>query len=326
VLARWVAVAAAAIVAPACLTQTQPGHPAPDTTPIYWGVTGEHQEKLRRDRVPNARPDLVLFYQHQLGRYPQLASGRTLHGGIPQKADLEIHLDKLERDIRDRIPDHGFSGVAVIDYESWHPLWDRTPQAYRDASIEHARDSTRGLDRKAIETLARTQYERAARTFLLATLERARALRPEATWGVFALPGVRDDPEDLAWLFRASDAVFPVIYADHSSVPEPDSSRRQAHPNRYRTVVNRAIERASRASELAGGDLRVIPFICLRYRPRVPVIGGRFVNREDLRIMTRHAAERGADALVLWDSIDSGELADRYNAYLRDVLEPTLRD
>ena len=253
-LAMAIAVAAVALVVPACLARGNATQPAQGVAPIYWGMTGEHEGELRRERVPNLRTDFEIFYQHQLGRYPQLAKGRALHGGIPQNANLSEHLDKLDRDIRDRIPDPGFDGVAVIDYESWHPLWERTPQDYRDASIDHARSSSRHLDIEQLEQLAKVQYERAAQAFLLATVERAKALRPKATWGVFAYPEARDDPERLAWLFRASDAIFPVIYADHTSVPEPDARRRQAHPNRFRTVVNRAIERSARASELYGAE------------------------------------------------------------------------
>lgn len=39
-------------------------------------------------------------------------------------ADLLYHFVKIEEDINKAIPDENYTGLAIIDYEGWRPIYD----------------------------------------------------------------------------------------------------------------------------------------------------------------------------------------------------------
>ena len=55
--------------------------------------------------------------------YPLPQNGQPVNGGVPQNASLKAHLAQVEADIEKAIPDPHFSGLAIIDWEAWRPLW-----------------------------------------------------------------------------------------------------------------------------------------------------------------------------------------------------------
>lgn len=62
--------------------------------------------------------NITIFYSDKLGEYPYYGSGREpVYGGVPQNASLKQHLRKADDDLRTDIPDLGFHGLAVIDWE-----------------------------------------------------------------------------------------------------------------------------------------------------------------------------------------------------------------
>ena len=85
-----------------------------------------------------------------------------------QLANLSAHIQQLALDLNDLIPNTTFSGLAVIDWESWRPIFDRN--SFNDVMKVYIRESE-DLVRKAhpdwsdnkITMEARIEFEHAAR-------------------------------------------------------------------------------------------------------------------------------------------------------------------
>ncbi|VDK85284.1 unnamed protein product [Cylicostephanus goldi] len=58
-----------------------------------------------------------------------------VNGGLPQKCDLRTHLKKAREDIEKRIPDENFSGLAIIDFERWRPLFSENDWMKKRVSV-----------------------------------------------------------------------------------------------------------------------------------------------------------------------------------------------
>jgi hypothetical protein len=51
--------------------------------------------------------------------------GSVVNGGVPQAGNLSLHLDTVRQTVVQWLPDPDYDGNAVIDFESWTPLWDQ---------------------------------------------------------------------------------------------------------------------------------------------------------------------------------------------------------
>ncbi|RCN24143.1 hypothetical protein ANCCAN_30167, partial [Ancylostoma caninum] len=70
---------------------------------------------------------VVIFYEFVFGTYPYYKGyneNQPINGGTPQNSSLKEHLEVVEKNITDRIPDENFNGLAVVDLEEWRPLFD----------------------------------------------------------------------------------------------------------------------------------------------------------------------------------------------------------
>ncbi|XP_076352874.1 hyaluronidase-1-like [Tachypleus tridentatus] len=82
-----------------------------------FGVLVNTAEKFRGDSI-------TIFYAKDLGLYPRIEEGSYINGGHPQLSDMNKHLEKAKNDIETKIPSKDFDGLAVIDWESWRPVWE----------------------------------------------------------------------------------------------------------------------------------------------------------------------------------------------------------
>lgn len=113
------------------------------------------------------------------------------NGGVPQEGNLTLHLDYFRRHLNEQIPNANFSGIGVIDFESWRPIFRQnwaSLQIYRDYSIDLERQRHPGWSQKALQLEASKSFERAGKIFMQKTLELAKKLRPMASWGYYAYP------------------------------------------------------------------------------------------------------------------------------------------
>ena len=90
-------------------------------------------------------------------------NGKAVNGGIPQLGNLTKHLDFFRPNVSSMIVDQDYTGLAVIDWEQWDPLWARnwdSRQIYRDASIELAKKENPGLPIEDVTAIAQEQFEK----------------------------------------------------------------------------------------------------------------------------------------------------------------------
>nr|XP_019956992.1 PREDICTED: hyaluronidase-1-like isoform X1 [Paralichthys olivaceus] len=178
--------------------------------------------------------NITIFYAEKLGLYPRYSSqGEALNGGVPQNASLDEHLWVASEDIHTYIPDRGFQGLAVVDWESWRPVWERnwdSKQVYWEASRELVRAMHPDWSPAQVEAVARVTFEEAGRNFMEQTLKLGREERPNGLWGYYGFPDCynylgkeinytgecpavamkRND--ELLWLWNSSSALYPDIY------------------------------------------------------------------------------------------------------------------
>lgn len=134
---------------------------------------------------------MTIFYRDRLGKYPYLShDGREVNGGIPQLGDLSAHLSLTGSQLT-RLLHPSFSGVAVIDWEEWQPLWENNFDSklkYRMLSKLLVRQERPELTESEVTLLAKRSFEKSARMFMEETLREALRHRPRGFWGFYGFP------------------------------------------------------------------------------------------------------------------------------------------
>jgi len=176
---------------------------------------------------------IVIFYSTYLGLYPHFDdNGNPINGGIPQLGNISAHYEKCVNDVEAYMPNKDFNGLAVIDWESWRPLWAWNSWdnglLYQNASIEKVQKEHPDWPLKNITEKAKSEFESAAKAYWLGTIELVSFLRPNAKWGYYLYPDcynydktgtdltchndtlARND--EIQWLFDASTALYPSTY------------------------------------------------------------------------------------------------------------------
>jgi len=113
------------------------------------------------------------------------------NGGVPQEGDLKEHLEIFRKHLIKQIPDESFSGIGVIDFESWRPIFRQnwaSLEPYKTLSIKLEREQHPIWSDAAIKKEAKRRFEKYGRIFMEETLKTAKKLRPKATWGYYGYP------------------------------------------------------------------------------------------------------------------------------------------
>ncbi|XP_068170818.1 hyaluronidase-like [Antennarius striatus] len=186
--------------------------------------------------------NITIFYNGYLGLYPKYTSqSEAINGGVPQNASLEEHLKVASEDIHKFIPDTDFKGLAVVDWESWKPVWERNwgeKRVYWLGSEALVRAKHPDWSPQQVADAARLEFEDAARKFMEETLKLGQEERPDGLWGFYGFPGCNNHyhvniqnytgecPEiekkrndELLWLWNASSALYPGIYLNTKLQP-----------------------------------------------------------------------------------------------------------
>lgn len=214
--------------------------------------------------TPVLVPDqfLITYYEPHLGLYPRIhvQTGKSIAGGIPQNGSLEEHLKKVQSQIPETLTKDS-SGLVVIDWESWRPLWDRnwgSKEMYRERSIDHARNRNQSLSQQDLTNRAKRQFEEAGRKFMAETLSLGLGERPSRLWGFYLFPDcynygwedpgysgrcsekTRGQNDQLLWLWEKSSALFPSVYI----------SQTLANSTFTKLYVRNRVQEAMRVAEL----------------------------------------------------------------------------
>ncbi|XP_067417242.1 hyaluronidase-1 [Emydura macquarii macquarii] len=255
---------------------------------------------------------MTLFYSNMLGLYPHYTvAGTAVHGGVPQNGSLQAHLEKARRDIEAAIPEPGFQGLVVIDWESWRPVWERNWDAlelYKEKSKELVleRHPDWPLDRVAEQ--AQEEFEQSGRAFMEQTLALGKSLRPGGFWGFYGFPDCYNNDfkaanytgecpaveqqrnDQLQWLWNQSRALYPSIYL-------PQELRLT---DKIGTFVRHRVGEAFRVQRQPEADsLPVLPYARIQYD-----FTEDFLSQEDLVNTIGESASQGAAGVVLWGSED----------------------
>ncbi|KAL2103869.1 hypothetical protein ACEWY4_000737 [Coilia grayii] len=291
-----------------------------------YGITHNHKTHFLGSEIS-------LFYQQRLGLYPYLThSGSLINGGIPQLADLKTHLSLTEDQLEAALADN-FSGLAVLDWEAWQPLWAwnfGVKTAYRKLSEKLVRWSHPELMPQEARARAKREFERAGRAFMLKTLRLAVSLRPAAYWGFYGFPACRNTNlkrpgrytgqchkgtvqlnDQLAWLWRQSGALYPSIYV-------PWKLARLGHTQLM--VRHRILEALRVAANYSTDEAPtpVIPYARVAFTHTL-----HFLNKTYLEKTLGESAALGVDGMVLWGQRSFAKSEDQclqLRAYIKNVL------
>uniref|UniRef100_A0A3B1IPY0 Hyaluronidase n=1 Tax=Astyanax mexicanus TaxID=7994 RepID=A0A3B1IPY0_ASTMX len=270
--------------------------------------------------VPNQF--LFLFYTDRLGLYPYVdpATKQEYNGGIPQKAPLKASLKKATSDIAKYIP-NSTPGLAVIDWESWRPLWVRNwdaKQIYRKLSIDSVLAQNSSLSTSMATNIAKERFQTAARDYMEDTIQLGIEQRPEQLWGFYLYPECYNfnwnfpdytgncppteeaRNNELLWLWESSTALFPSAYLPLTLKDDPKAALFVREP-----------------SVPGPGEIAVLETdrpVCT-YSQFTPYL---------VRTIGESAA-LGASGAVLWGastSFNSKESCEALSAYLLTTLNP----
>ncbi|XP_036389421.1 hyaluronidase-1 [Megalops cyprinoides] len=255
--------------------------------------------------------NITIFYESKLGRYPRYAAGgEAVNGGVPQNSSLQEHLRDARADIAVYIPRPKFRGLAVIDWESWRPLWARnweSKRVYWEGSRALVREKHPGWTPEQVEVEAEKEFQEAGRAFMEETLRLGRGMRPGGFWGFYGFPccynyqyknttanytGACPEVEvkrnnELAWLWNASSALYPDIYLEIGLRGRGDAILRYTH---YRVLE--AMRVAALVTPIAPP---VLPYARIAYTYSL-----QFLSQEDLIHTIGESAALGAAGVVLW--------------------------
>ncbi|XP_061705033.1 hyaluronidase-2-like [Cydia pomonella] len=251
---------------------------------------------------------------------------RTRNGGVPQEGDLDEHLTAFRYVLDQAIPDPDFSGIGIIDFESWRPIFRQnswgvlTP--YRNLSLQIERQRHPWWTKSMIEREAKRRFERAGREFMQATVALARLLRPQAKWGYYGFPYcfnmagskpvetcpaiVQQENDQISWLWTESTALYPSVY----------SSKNLSSAQLAGLIRGRVAE-----SVRVGRGLPILPYFWFKYRD------AGFMSEVDLKTALKAIYKSHTSGFILWGSsndVNSVTKCEKLKTYLDYILGPEI--
>ncbi|XP_053144102.1 hyaluronidase-1 [Hemicordylus capensis] len=254
--------------------------------------------------------EMTLFYSNRLGYYPHYTeNGTAVYGGVPQNASLKDHLWKAQQDINKTILEANFKGLAVVDWESWRPLWVRNwgpMEIYKNKSMDLVKKQHPDWPIDKVAKEAQLEFEQSSQMFMEQTLALGKAMRPEGFWGFYGFPGCynyeplnanytgecpeieKQRNEELQWLWNQSRALYPSIY-----LPKDLTLF-----NKTLEFVRHRVQEAFRVvNQTRNGSIPVLPYACIVYE-----FTQNFLSKEDLVNTIGESAAQGAAGVILWGS------------------------
>ncbi|XP_056357719.1 hyaluronidase-1 [Oenanthe melanoleuca] len=267
---------------------------------------------LANDQQSFTGQNITLFYSDKMGLYPYYTSeGLPVNGGLPQNSSLEAHIHQATQDIKVTLPSPDYSGLAVIDWEKWRPLWVRnwdSMEIYRQKSEELVQQQHPQWPPEEVEEVAKQQFKKSACDFMNKTLWLGKSLRPSAYWGFYGFPNCYNNDFDrlpynatcpdverqrnrnLSWLWRGSRALYPSIY-----LPLRLKGTDYVLPFvRHRVAEAFAVQRG-----ILGSGIPVLPYSQIAFEYTLD-----FLSQEELMSTIGESAAQGAAGIILWGSLD----------------------
>ncbi|XP_012722195.2 hyaluronidase-3 [Fundulus heteroclitus] len=300
-----------------------------------FGIVENHKQRFQGQKMS-------IFYRDRLGYYPYLShNGREVNGGLPQLGDLASHLSLTALQL-DLLLHPSFSGMGVIDWEEWQPLWENnfgSKIKYRWLSKLVVRQKRLDLSEENVTRLARQEFEESARKFMEETLRLAVRRRPRGFWGFYGFPscfnkhkrktddtytgrchkGTKQKNDRLSWLWRQSTALFPSIYLPQRLAGSMDA----ALMIRHRLLEALRVASLWRPENSNNQATPVLPYARLAFTHTL-----NFLNKTDLEHTLGESASLGAAGVVLWGEMKfakSKKQCTLLRDYIQDVLGPFIQ-
>ncbi|KAK9874345.1 hypothetical protein WA026_002695 [Henosepilachna vigintioctopunctata] len=252
------------------------------------------------------------------------------NGGIPQSGNLETHLKIFQENITNLIPDEAFSGLGIIDFENWRPIYRQnfgTLVPYKTLSIQREKFLHPFWPASFIEAEAQKKFEFYGRIFMDQTLALAKKLRPKAKWGYYAYPycfnkspkntakdcpkEVLDENDRLHWLFRETDLLVPSLYLNEKMSRKDKLEEIEGRINEAARIIRKKQQIAS-----------ITPYFWYKYQDT-----RKFLTKEDLKHSFSLLSNLRINGLIIWGSSNDvnskAKCINMYN-YLNDILGPIL--
>lgn len=308
---------------------------------IFWCATNHHTEERAGNRWADrvqfgstpVRRDAIILYEPWLGEYPKAGPHMLLRD--PQL--MARHMAKITTDLDRRVP-RDFTGIAVIDYEAWRLLWERTWTGQRSDAPFDAHDHDfqddwketirlmrpeliEGRSVEQQEAIFKQTYEQTAKDFMLATIRECKRLRPNAKWGLYGYPegfytgnnqtargvfGYGDLShrasrmnDTLQWLWDELDIITPDIYQSYFTRTDGGTpGRRENLPQENYLFV---VNNIAEYERVANGK-PMLPFVWMRYHDVMgPPRAFSWVNSQNLRDQVLLTAQNGAEGVIIWE-------------------------
>ncbi|XP_035521697.1 hyaluronidase PH-20-like [Morone saxatilis] len=254
---------------------------------------------------------LTIFYEDRLGLYPKvdISKRKRYRGGVPQNGNLTEHLAKARGQIHHFISQDSSPGLAVIDWESWRPLWDQnwgSKRIYQKLSITHALQIAPFLSSKKVSNLAKNQFQQAGQRFMEKTISLGIGERPSRRWGFYLFPDcfnygwdkpgytgkcstkTQKQNNQMVWLWERSTALFPSIYLHQTLRNSPKAM----------LYVRNRVQEALRVAMLPK-RLYTMP-VYVYSRPLYRDQTEKFLSQADLVSTIGESAALGASGVVMW--------------------------
>jgi hyaluronoglucosaminidase len=241
------------------------------------------------------------------GAFPQLQCSSDgnitsiVNGGVPQAANLTLHLAMIQSQLPLWIPDSDWNGNAVIDFEAWTTVWEEMEHhalgpCYQNYSRVIVRQAEPSWDAAKVEAAAKEQWETAGTKWFAETLRACTAIRPAARWGFWGLPSFRSNFSMYATqqlhIFEASSAIYPSIYLSQNGGASASAML-------VRNVVGETLKLAALVEASTGHRPQVLPYAWEFYLKSSGVL----LSDADLNTSLALPSELGADGVVLWGSL-----------------------
>ncbi|KJH51303.1 hyaluronoglucosaminidase [Dictyocaulus viviparus] len=256
--------------------------------------------------------EVVIFYEHKFGLYPYFKDynlSQPINGGLPQNCNIDNHLKELEKNITTLIPNVNFSGLAVIDIEEWRPLFEQHRGNVKVncnilITLKSEKHRKPDLNETEAEKLAEAEFNKAAKEFIVKTMELAKSMRPKARWGLYGFPycnydaGTKDDNyncsnkykgfnDKMQYIYNQSTALYPSIYYGFNASAE----------RRYRYAI---LNETQRVAKNFSRSLPIFVYSKFEYHPRKELES--FYNESDQCSTIKQSTDMGADGLIFWSS------------------------
>ncbi|HYF16013.1 MAG TPA: hypothetical protein VD971_13165 [Phycisphaerales bacterium] len=242
---------------------------------VHWNAVGIQALQVTLDPDLDAvmQRDVVILSEHHYGIFPSAGLHLTFgRNGIYTNWEtyhqqyLARHVDEVEEFVYTPYPNGpgltaAYEGRAIIDYESWRPVWENNSVAVQEewetfiaainspawdqeflAAIAYTPpagvNNFRQLDEEEEEDFLKLSWDHFAKEFYLLSLHAGRVALPEARFGFYGFPqrvyweppGQVGYPEaqkgyndEMIWLWQQVDILVPSIYQPYYSV-DPDNT------------------------------------------------------------------------------------------------------